>query len=254
MSFDLAFTIHNFYQTLTGIPITLLITFVAVAAGFPVAFFIACGRIKKVPVLNGILTLYISFLRGTPVVVQIFLVYNGVPVLIKMLAKSFNVNIDIYSINPLIYAFMVYGLNASAGFSELWKSALSSVPEGQLEAALTSGLTSFNAYTRIIIPQAIATAAPSLCSTSLNILKNTSLVFIMTVMDITARGKIAAGQQYKYVEGYLDILITYIIVCSILEFCFKLAEKRLTRYKRESFIQPEKTNVRVGHDRDKKCA
>ena len=75
---------------------------------------------------------------------------------------------------------------------------------------------------------------PSFCSSTLNMLKNTSLVFLMTVQDITARAKIAAGQQYKYVEGYLDILITYIIVCTILELLFKLWEKRTTRYKTES--------------------
>ena len=243
MNFDLEFTITNFSQALMGIPTTLIITFVAVAIGLPLAFFIALARIRKIPVLSPILTLYISFLRGTPVVVQIFLIYNGLPLLIQAVSGIFNLNIDIYSINPIFYAFLIYALNSSAGFAELWKSALSSIGEGQLEAAYTSGLTSFQAYKNIVIPQAIATAAPSLCSTSLNTLKNTSIVFIMTVQDITAKAKIAAGQQYKYVEGYVDILITYIIVCSILEWLFKKWEKHLTEYKTESCVKESKTQL-----------
>lgn len=156
-----------------------------------------------------------------------------------------NISFDIHSINPLYYAFIIYALNSSAGFAELWKSSLSSIGKGQLEAAQTAGLTNFQAYIHVIIPQAIATAAPSLCSTSLNTLKNTSIVFIMTVQDITAKAKIAAGQQYKYVEGYVDILITYIIVCSILEWLFKKWEKHLTEYKREAStsVQSKQTSA-----------
>lgn len=234
MNFDLNFAIQNFWMAVSGIPTTLLITFVAVAVGIPLAFFIALARMKKVPFLDEILTLYLSFMRGTPTIVQIYLVYNGIPIIIKMIVKALNLEFDVYSIPPILYAFVVYGLNSSATYSEMWKAGLSAVGKGQLEAAQTSGLSNVQAYIHVIIPQAVGVCAPSFCSSTLNMLKNTSLVFLMTVQDITARAKIAAGQQYKYVEGYLDILVTYIIVCTILEILFKLWEKRITRYKTES--------------------
>lgn len=242
MNFDFNFAAQNLLMALSGIPTTLVITFVAVLIGIPLAFFIALARMNKVPVLDKLFTLYISFLRGTPTIVQIYLVYSGMPIILKAVASALNIEFDVYSVNPIIYAFIVYGLNCSATYSEMWKSGLSAVGKGQLEAAQTAGLTNFQAYIHIIIPQAVGVCAPSLCSSTLNMLKNTSLVFLMTVQDITARAKIAAGQQYKYVEGYVDILITYIIVCSILELLFKLWEKSVTSYKTLS----QKTAKREG--------
>lgn len=246
MIFDLNFAIENFYQAVLGIPTTLLITFVAVAGGLPLGFFIAVARINKVPVLNKFFTLYISFLRGTPVIVQIFLVYNSAPSVLNHIGGAFKISYNFNGLNPVYYAFLVFVLNASAGFAEMWKSALSSVGKGQLEAAQTVGLTNFQAFKGVIIPQALAAAAPSLCSTSLSLLKNTSLVFIMTVQDITAKAKIAAGQQYKYVEGYMDIVAAYIIVCSLLEILFKLWEKNLTEYRNKSFSSKSSLKIKGG--------
>lgn len=242
MNFDFNFAAQNLLMALSGIPTTLVITFVAALIGIPLAFFIALARMNKVPVLDNLFTLYISFLRGTPTIVQIYLVYSGMPIILKAVAAALNIEFDVYSVNPIIYAFIVYGLNSSAVYSEMWKSGLSAVGKGQLEAAQTSGLTNFQAYIHIIIPQAVGVCAPSFCSSTLNMLKNTSLVFLMTVQDITAKAKIAAGQQYKYVEGYVDILITYIIVCSILELLFKIWEKSVTSYKTLS----QKTAKREG--------
>lgn len=216
MNFDVQFALENFWQAVAGIPNTLLITAVAFLIGFPIAFFIAQTRIKNIPILSQISGLYISFVRGTPIVVQIFLVHN--------IALAYN-------FNPLYAAFIVFAVNCSATYSEMWKSSLSSVGKGQLEAAYSSGLTTFQAYVHVIIPQALAVAFPSLCSSTLTMLKNTSLVFIMSVQDITAKAKIAAGIQYKYIEGYLDILLTYLIVCVILQKLFKLCENKLSAYK-----------------------
>ncbi len=244
MNFDLDFAITNFSEAVMGIPTTLIIVAVAVIIGMPLAFLIALARINKTPFVSELLTLYISFMRGTPTVVQIFLVYNGVPVLLKAVANLIGIEFDVYSVNPLIYAFIVFSLNAAATYSEMWKAGLSAVSKGQFEAASMVGLSTFQTYIHIIIQQAFGVAAPSFCSSTLNMLKNTSLVFIMTVMDITARAKIAAGLEYKYVEGYVDIWITYIIVCSILEWFFKILEKRVTKYKNNNDIKNTKQKIK----------
>lgn len=231
MLFDLDFAIRNFAESLKGIPVTLLVTGVAFLIGFPIAFFIALVRLNKVPFFSQVATVFLSYMRGTPVIVQIFLVYNVLPVILQNAAQVAGIEFDIYSINPLLYAFFVYALNASASYSEMWKAGLSSVAHGQYEAANTIGLTKVQSYIHIIIPQAVATAAPSFCSGTLSMLKNTSLVFLMTVQDITARAKMAAGLEYKYLEGYVDIFITYIIVCVIIERLFKRFEKKIGAYK-----------------------
>lgn len=231
MSFDVQFAIENFWVALTGIPNTLLVTFVAIAAGLPLAFLIAIARFNKKGILSQFLALYISFFRGVPVIVLIFMVYNGLPELLKWASEELNWELDVYSVNPLYYAFLIFIVTASAGFSEMWKAALGSVGKGQMEAAEMSGLTKFQAYVHIIIPQAFATAAPSFCSITLSTLKDTSLVFIMTVQDITAKAKMAAGLEYKYIEGFVDAFLVYVIVCYTLEFLLKKWEVYLTEFR-----------------------
>ena len=198
MDLDLEFLWTNLGEAVRGIPTTLAIIGVAMAIGIPLAFFIALARLNHIKVLSPILTLIISFLRGTPMMVQIFLVYNGMPLLLKAVTGP---DFDVYSVPPILYAFLVFALNASAAYSEMWKAGLSSVGPRQLEAAQTVGLSGPQAYWHIIIPQAVNVSLPSFCSSTLTMLKNTSLVFVMTVMDITARAKVAAGLEYKYVEG-----------------------------------------------------
>ena len=95
MNFDLNFAIQNLWMAFSGIPTTLLITFVAAVIGIPLAFFIALARIRKVPLLDQFLTLYLSFMRGTPTIVQIYLVYNGIPIIIKMIVQALNLDFDV---------------------------------------------------------------------------------------------------------------------------------------------------------------
>lgn len=231
MIFDIDFAVKNFFVALTGVPITLLVTFVAIAAGLPLAFLIAVGRQSEKGFLSQILALYISFFRGVPVIVLIFLIYYGLPGVMKTAADTMGISFNPNHVNPLIYAFIVFILNASASFAEMWKAALSSVGRGQMEAAEMAGLSKTQAYIHVVLPQAFATAAPSFCSITLSTLKETSLVFMMTVQDITARAKIAAGLEYRYVEGFVDALLVYVIVCYTLEFLLKKWEVYLTAYR-----------------------
>lgn len=237
MSFDVNFAVNNFFVALSGIPITLLITFVSVAIGLPLGFLIALARLHRTPILNQIFTLYLSLLRGVPTIVLIFLVYAAIPLSIKQMAAAWNWNIKVSSINPLWYAFLVFGLKSSATFSEMWRAGLHSVNLRQMEACELVGLSKYDSYTKVIIPQVLATVAPSFCSMLLSLLKDTSLVFIMTIQDITAKSKIAAGLEYKYIEGFVDALIVYVIVCVIIEWLFKHWEIHLNYYRQENLTK-----------------
>lgn len=93
------------------------------------------------------------------------------------------------------------------------------------------GVSSFQTYLRIIIPQALTVALPALCNVTINLIKNTSLAFMMAVKDVTAVGKIAASYGYNYVEAYIDVFIVYIIVCTLAQLFFHLCEKHFGRYR-----------------------
>ena len=229
--FDITFLVKTFFLIWKAVPTTLLITVVSLAIGGILGFFIALARVNKVKVLSQIGRAYVSVIRGTPVVLQILVIYSVVPSLLNVILKASGSSVNIFDLNPIIYAFIVFSLNMAGTLSEVFRSALLTVNRGQLEAGLTTVLTLSQTYKRIIIPQALTAAIPNLCNASVGLIKNTSLAFMMTVRDITAVAKIEASYGYNYVEAYLDILVIYVIICSIVQFLFKKWEKKSSAYK-----------------------
>ena len=225
------FLIDTFYIALSGVPITLLVTIVALLIALPLGFLLALTRINEVPVLNWFSRVYVSFVRGTPIIIQIFIVYASVPLILSLFFKRYNININVYDINPIWYAFIVFSFSTTAILIEVFRSALSTVNKGQLEAAQSVGLSNFQAYLRIVIPQALVVALPNICTATVNLIKATSLGYAMSLQEITLKAKVAANVGYNYVEAYIDIFLVYIILCSLVEYGFKLYEKHLRRYK-----------------------
>lgn len=231
MSFNIDFFIETFFLALTGIPTTLKITVVTLLISIPFGFLLAVIRINKIPFIARLGAIYVSFIRGTPIVVQILIIYSMVPSILAIFLKSVNSSINVFDINPILYAYIVFSLNTIAILSEVFRSALLTVNKGQLEAAQSIGLTSLQSYRRIIIPQALVAAVPNICSAAMNLVKATSLAFLMTVKDVTAIAKVEAGFGYNYIEAYLDVWIIYLIICSLVEILFRLSEKNLKKYK-----------------------
>ena len=229
--FDASFLVKTFLLLWKAVPVTLLITAVSLVTGSILGFFIAIARIRKVKVLSQICSVYVSFIRGTPVVLQILAVYSLVPSALNAFFKKTGSSIDVFAINPIFYAFFVFSLSMAAILSEVFRSALLTVNRGQLEAGYTSGLTYAQTFKRIIIPQALVAALPNLCNATVSLIKNTSLAFMMTVKDITAVAKIEASYGYNYLEAYLDIFVIYIIICSVVQRLFRLWEKRASAFK-----------------------
>lgn len=224
--FDAAFLAKTFFLLWKAVPTTLVITAVALAAGGVLGFLIALARIHRVRGAREVCAAYVSFIRGTPVVLQILVVYSIFPSLLNVLFKRAGSSINIFDLNPIFYAFIVFALNMAATLSEVFRSALLTVNKEQLEAGFTSGLTYAQVYRRIIIPQALVAALPNLCNATVGLIKNTSLAFMMTVKDVTAVAKIEASYGYNYLEAYLDIFVIYVIICSVVQQLFKLWEKR----------------------------
>lgn len=225
------FLVDTFFVALSGVPVTLLVTVVALLIALPASFFLALTRINQVPVLNRMSQVYVSFVRGTPIIIQIFIVYASVPLILTSLFEKYHINIKVYEINPIWYAFIVFSFSTTAILIEVFRSALVTVNKGQLEAAQSVGLSNFQAYRRIIIPQALVAALPNICTATVNLIKATSLGYAMSLQEITLKAKVEANVGYNYVEAYIDIFIVYIILCSLVEYGFKLYEKRLRKFK-----------------------
>ena len=227
MQLDFSYLVRTFWLCVKAIPVTMEITIVSLLIAFIPALLIALCRIYHIKVLEQIGKIFVSFIRGTPMVLQILIVYSIMPSLLNSFVKRTGLNVNVFDLNPIIYAFVVFGINSTATLSEAFRSAFTAVPRGQIEAALCAGLTPFQSFRRIVFPQAAVSALPNLCSITVILIKNTSLAFMMTVREITGVAKIEAAYGYNYVESYIDIFVIYIFVCLTVELIFRKIEKNL---------------------------
>ena len=228
MELDFDFMEKTFGLLWTGVQVTMEITIVSLLLASPIAFYFALNRIKGNPVVSLISRGYVSFVRGTPIVLQILLLYSLLNVIIQALGIEFNI---FEQVDPIYYAIVVFTLNTVALLTEVFRSALMSVPSGQLEAGVSIGLSEFQTYVRVIIPQALVTALPGICNITVNLIKGSSLAFLMTVKDVMAVGKIAASFGYNYIEAYLDAFLVYLILCTIIQLAYAGAERRFGAYR-----------------------
>ena len=223
---DLNYIVNTFLVTLKGIPVALIIMVVAILLSFIPALLLALGQIYKVRGVRTFSVVYLAFIRATPPILLILFFYSLFPSLLNQIFKSLGSQVDVFKFNPLYYAFIIYSLMTTGSLSEILRSAILTVDKGQLEAAQAIGLTNFQAYRRIVFPQALRSALPNLANLVINLVKGTSLVFVMTVKDITALAKIEASHSYQYSESYLVIFVIYLIICGLIQWIFRSLEKR----------------------------
>ena len=232
---DLDYISKTFLETLKGVPTTLIIMIVAMVLSFLPALFLALGQIYKVKGVRTFSLVYLAFIRATPPILLILFFYSLFPSLLNQFLKSIGSDVDIFKLNPIYYAFIIYSLMTTGSLSEILRSAILTVDKGQLEAAQAIGLTTSQAYVRIIFPQALRSALPNLANLVINIVKGTSLVFVMTIKDITAIARVEASYGYQYFESYFVIFLQYILICGLIQWGFSILEKR--------YIQREKGQV-----------
>ena len=223
---DLDYIAKTFLETLKGVPTTLVIMIVAMVLSFLPALFLALGQIYKVKGVRTFSLVYLAFIRATPPILLILFFYSLFPSLLNQFLKSIGSDVDIFKLNPIYYAFIIYSLMTTGSLSEILRSAILTVDKGQLEAAQAIGLTTSQAYVRIVFPQALQSALPNLANLVINIVKGTSLVFVMTIKDITAIARVEASYGYQYFESYFVIFLQYILICGLIQWGFSILEKR----------------------------
>lgn len=215
--------IQNFPILIVKLPITFEIVAVAFSLGFLLALLIATARIKKIPVLNQILTVFISFERGTPLLVQMLVVYYALPIVLK----SF-FGIDSRRWEKIIFVDLALILNQGVFLGEIFRGAILSIPKGQREAAIACGFSEFNAFVRIVLPQAVRVALPSTGLTLIGLFQETSLVFMIGVIDIIGRASALGATTGHSLESYVIIAVIFVLINFALTAITTKIDKKLT--------------------------
>lgn len=223
---------ETFLLVWQGAGVTLALTALSLVLAAPAAFCFAVLRVRGQGIGGTIARLYVSFVRSTPLILQILLLYSLLPSLINALVKDLGLDINVFeAVDPFYYAVFIFTVNTIALLTEAFRSALRAIPKGQFEAGLAGGLSAFQTYVHVIIPQALVVALPSIANITVNLIKGTSLAFLMTVKDIMAVGKIAASYGYNYIEAYLDVFFVYLVLCTIVQLLFAAAERRVGAFR-----------------------
>lgn len=232
MDLNIEFMQETLPLVVQGVGVTLELTVLSLLLASPFAFYFALARLKEVPILSRVVRGYVSFVRGTPIILQILLLYSLLPSLLNVAVQSLGLEINVFeTVDPFYYAVLIFTLNTIALLTEIFRSALGSISHDQLEAGLAAGLSENQTYRYIIIPQALVVALPALCNLTVNLIKGTSLAFLMTVKDIMAIGKVAASYGYNYLEAYLDVFLVYIVLCTVIQLLFHYLEQRLGTFR-----------------------
>lgn len=215
--------VSAFPKVLEYLPDTLMMVAYALAIGIVLGLLLAYVRMFRVPVLNQIAIVFISFIRGTPEIVQLFIVYYGTPILVAALT---GVNLD--DVPAFYFAVIGLGLNQAGFMAELFRGAFEAVPAGQFEAGYAAGLTWWQTFRRVVVPQAIRAVIPGLGIMTVGLFQTTVLASALGVMDVLGRA-IAIGNATSHsLEPYAAAAIIFIVVSLALEWFFRFLDARFS--------------------------
>lgn len=231
--FDIKLVFEYFPQILLRLPITLIIVIVATILGLIFGSLIALIRIHKVFLLNQIACVFVSFIRGTPILVQLFIVFFGLP----LLFLKFGINIIRW--DAFNFVLITYTLNTSAFLSEIIRGSIQGVDASQSEAAYSVGLGKFQTFYRIIAPQALVMALPSFSASTLILLQDTSLGFTIGVIDIIGKVKSIGVRTYHIIEGYIVAAIIFVLISLLLQRVFNTLEKKVNNFQKNKNCQED---------------
>ncbi|WP_318713470.1 amino acid ABC transporter permease [Treponema sp.] len=197
-----------------------------VIVGFAFGFLLAKGQLRSNKVAKAASSFVINAFRCTPSIVMLFVVFYGLPVLFWSLFKM-----DINNWSKAIYVVFALGLLFSASAAEIMRSSYLSVSKGQREAALTSGLTEVQAFTKIILPQAFLVSLPNLGNSFIALLKEGSLAYTIGLIDLMGKGNLLIAMNFGgyAIETYISQAIIYWVLTILIEQIFRFVEKKFSK-------------------------
>lgn len=185
---------------LTGAAVTVQITALSVLIGIIIGLFVGIARISTYRVIHLIAAVYVDFLRGTPLLVQIFLVYFALPVVTGQ------------RIDPFVAAIAACSINSSAYVAEIFRAGIQSIDVGQMEAGRSLGMSWMQTMRYIIVPQAARRVIPPLGNEFIALLKDSSLVSVIGFEELTRRGQLIIARTYASLEIWLCVAIIYLVM------------------------------------------
>ncbi len=194
---------------------TIGITFFGVLIGAILGLFIGIGKMLNHPLAKLPFVWYVNFFRGTPLLVQIFIIHFGVMPLFME------------TVNPIISGVVSLALNAAAYIAEIFRAGIKSIDRGQMEAARSLGMNHFQAMKEVILPQAVKRMIPPLGNEFIVLLKDSSLISLISVPELMYWGRAATGQYYRIWEPYLTVAFVYLVLTLSLTYLLNYVERRL---------------------------
>ncbi len=214
-----------------GAKLTILLTTLTVIFGVLLGTILALGKISKKKILSKLSGAYIFFFRGTPLLIQIFVVYFTVPGIFGFAWRDFFNAADTEAVykGAFMAALIAFGLNSGAYCAEIVRSAIQSIDKGQFEASKALGMNYAQTMTRIIIPQSIRRMIPNVSNEFIMVLKDASLVFAISLMDITTISKNIMTSEGSYLV-FIPALVIYLLITALFGFIFDKIEKKFSVY------------------------
>ena len=200
-----------------GVRVTVPLTILSFALALVISVIVAMIQYANVPVLRQVCRFYIWIVRGTPLLVQLYLVFYGLP--------SLGITLDAFPT-----AVLVFGFNEGAYMAESVRGALESVSRGQMEAGQCVGLSYLQIMAHIVLPQAFRTAFPALSNSLISMLKGTSLAATITVTEMFRQATVINGRVYESLGLYTEVALIYLAFCTVLTWLQHIGEKKLASY------------------------
>ena len=215
MNLNVDLMINSIPLLIAGAGITIQITAISVGLGMIIGMFVGIARICNVKLLRFLATVYIDFLRGTPLLVQIFLIYFALPMVLGQ------------RVDPFIAAITACGINSGAYIAEIFRAGIQAIDEGQMEAGRSLGMTWIQTMRYIIVPQAFKNIVPPLGNEFIALLKDSSLVSVIGFEELTRRGQLIIARTYGSLEIWITVAVIYLVMTLTISRLVSYIEKRL---------------------------
>lgn len=230
LSLDTGYIFENANFVLLGIGVTLGVSFISILIASVIALIGALGRLSLHPVLHGIASFYVSIFRGTPLLVQIFIIYLGLPQIGQQVsARGYPWLGNLLILTAIQSGVLALSLNYGAYMTEIFRAGIQSVSRGQWQAAAALGMSSWQTLRLIVLPQAIKLIIPAVGNQFIAMQKDSSLVSVMGVWEITYRANRFARKDSKYMEMFLLAAALYWVLTIVSEWALARFEGRMAR-------------------------
>lgn len=227
--FDFKVLLESIIDIAIVVPKTLVLAVFILFLSLLMGAIIALIQQYKVPLLSQIIKVLQSFLRGTPNVILLFLMYYALPEILVFFTGILGIEFDPNSLNPVVTVILTFSISYSVFQSEIIRGSILSIEKGQIEAAQSLGFSFWQTFRRVIIPQALVEAFPDIVNSLMVVIKALSLAYLITVVDILGQAKMVGALSYRYLEAFIGAALIYWVIGAVLTFISNRFELKLRR-------------------------